>query len=395
MKTKLLFVMNNLQCGGAEKALISLLHAIDYKRYEVDLLLFKKEGVFLNIVPNEVTILNEQEEFRYFDGRVIDNVLKAISSRRFDLAISRIKAARIFRTENNGAVCEQKVWKYISPCLSNVKKEYDVAIGFLEKNPIYFCLEKAKAKRKIGFIHNDYKQMGMDRTLDLPYFQQLDGIMTVSDSCADVLRQQFPEYQQKIKVIQNILSKSTIHTLAMNEMPLPFQGLKLLSIGRLHRQKGFDLALETAALLKKKGVPFKWLILGEGSERENLIQLSTKYQLEEEVQFIGIKENPYPYIRWADAYIQPSRFEGKSIAVEEAKILYKPVIVTNYSTSGDQIIHGQTGLIANMTAESLAETILQLFADESLQHQLMDGLGKEKLGTEDEIKRFYQYIKVG
>lgn len=79
--------------------------------------------------------------------------------------------------------------------------------------------------------------MGMDRTLDLPYFQQLDGIMTVSDSCADVLRQQFPEYQQKIKVIQNILSKSTIHTLAMNEMPLPFQGLKLLSIGRLHRQK--------------------------------------------------------------------------------------------------------------------------------------------------------------
>lgn len=113
------------------------------------------------------------------------------------------------------------------------------------------------------------------------------------------------------------------------------------------------------------------------------------------MKFIGIKENPYPYIRWADIYIQPSRFEGKSVAVEEAKILYKPVIVTNYSTAGDQINHGQTGLIANMTAESLAETIVQLFADESLQHQLMEGLGKEKLGTEDEIKRFYQYIKVG
>jgi glycosyltransferase involved in cell wall biosynthesis len=393
MKKKLLFVMNNLNCGGAEKALISLLETLDYSKYEIDLFLFEHEGLFLNKIPKQVNLLSQPNEYQYFNMSVKKAVLNCLSEGKPHIAINRIAAGFIFRTERNKARCEQRVWKYISKSVNELKKEYDVAIGYLEKNPIYFCLEKVNAKKKIGFIHNDYEKLGMDSKIDMKYFKKLDHIVTVSFECANVLKKKFPGFKRKISVMHNIVSSQVINRLSLDSTPFNYEGVKLVSVGRLTYQKGFDIAIEACEKLIKEGLDFKWLIVGEGEERFKLESLIKEKQLEKNFILLGLKENPYPYIKAADIYIQPSRFEGKPIAIDEAKILRKPILVTNFSTAKDQITHEQNGLIVEMDANSVAIGLTKLINEENFRKKLSNGLSKENYsGTDSEINVFYKLI---
>ncbi|WP_169086943.1 glycosyltransferase [Paenibacillus sp. PL91] len=393
MKMKLLFVMNNLNCGGAEKSLLSLLQTIDYARFDVDLYLFKHEGIFLSKIPRAVNLLEEPVHYRYFDMSMKLAIMDCLKKGRIDLAFARLRAGYIFFTEKNPARCEQRVWKYLSKTLPALHKRYDAAIGFLEKNPVYFSIEKANAAKKIGFIHNDYDKLRMDPFLDAPYFAQLDHLVTVSDGCGEVLIQRFPQHSQKVKVIHNIVSPSMIHEMSEEETGFaPNNGIKIVSIGRLNYQKGFEMAIEACKVLVDKGYNVKWYVIGEGEDRSKLEQLILQHQLDRHFHLLGLKENPYPYMKEADIYVQSSRFEGKSIAIDEAKILNKPIIVTNFSTAKDQIVHNQNGLIVDMNAEALADGIKLLIDDEKLRDSLVGQLSKEHYGTEMEIEKLYALI---
>lgn len=381
--------MNNLNCGGAEKALVSLLQTIDYNKYNVDLLLFKKEGIFLNNIPQDVNLLKEPFGYNYFDMSIKNAILGCIKKFRFDIAINRLLAGLIFKTEKSRVICEQKVWKYISRGINSLNKQYDVAIGYLEKNPIYYCVEKVNANKKIGFIHNDYEKLGMNPDIDGKYFNQLDNIITVSEGCAEVLKQTFPQHKSKIQVMYNIISPKVIHKMANEDINIDKEKINIVSVGRLNYQKGFDIAIEACGLLKKNGYNFVWNILGEGEERHKLEEMIKEHHLENMFILEGIKENPYPYIKHADIYVQPSRFEGKSIAIDEAKILNKPILVTNFSTAKDQIDDQTNGLIVDMNPESIYKGIKQLIDSEELRGRLSQNLSNEELGTEKEIEKLY------
>jgi len=394
MKKDILFVINNLNCGGAEKALISLLETIDYSIYNVDLFLFKHEGLFFNKIPKQVNLLEEPFEYQYFDMSIKTAIKDSIKKGRIDIAISRVCAGYIFNVEKNRARCEQRVWKYISRSLKTINKRYDVAIGYLEKNPVYFCIDKVNANKKIGFIHNDYDKLGMDPKVDLKYFGELDSIVTVSEECANVLKQRFPKYKQKVHVMHNIVSPNIIHKMSLESFNFIEKGIKLVSVGRLNHQKGFEMAIEACKYLIESGYDVKWYVIGEGQERIKLEQKIGENDLQDIFILLGMKDNPYPYIREADIYVQPSRFEGKSIAIDEAKILHKPIVVTNFSTATDQIQNEENGLIVGMDAQSIFEGIKRLIDDEVLMKNLIGGLTNESLGTEREIQKLYELMKV-
>lgn len=391
MKKDILFVMNNLHCGGAEKALISLLETIDYSKYNVDLLLFKKEGLFLTKVPKEVNLLDEPKHLKYFDMPIKKALVEILSKREFKLIVARILFGYIYRTEKNRARCEQLSWKYLSKSLDKVNKNYDVAIGYLEKNPIYFCVEKVRAHQKIGFIHNDYNKLGMDPKLDINYFKSLNRIITVSEQCAIELKRTFPTYKSKIDVMFNIVSPNMIYRMARDKIELN-DGLKILSIGRLNYQKGFEMAIEACKLLVDNGYDITWYVIGEGEERENLQNMINNLGLKERFLLLGVKENPYPYIQNSDIYVQPSRFEGKSVAIDEAKLLNKPIVVTNFSTAKDQIVDEENGLIVNMDPLSIYCGIKRLLDDECLRMTLINTLKTTESGTEGEIEIFYKFL---
>lgn len=395
MKKKILFVINNLNCGGAEKAIISLLETINYSEYDIDLLLFKQEGIFMSKIPKEVNLLSEPEYYKYFDMSVKKAIVELIKKRRFDVVLARLLSIYVFKTEKSKTVLEQRVWKYLSKGIGKLDIEYDVAIGYLEKNPVYFCVDKVKAKRKIGWIHNDYEKLGMNKEIDDKYFSKLDYIFTVSEECLNVLKRIFPQYKYKFKLMNNIVSVETIKKLSsekVSDIKFSNENINIVSVGRLNYQKGFEMAVEACATLKKKGYKINWIIVGEGEERVKLENLIKELNIEKEFKLLGIRENPYPYVKQSDIYVQPSRFEGKSIAIDEAKILSKPIVVTNFSTATDQIISGFNGLICDMNSESLANEIEKIINNDELKNKLINNLLKETLGNEEEIKKLYNVI---
>jgi glycosyltransferase involved in cell wall biosynthesis len=396
MKKNLLFVMPSLSAGGGERSLVNLLSQMNFEKYNVDLFLFSHEGIFMDLLPAEVNVLPLNEEYSRFSQPVLSSVRQLISSGSAKLAYSRMMFSLTNHTVKEVGLKEQDGWKYLSPSLSKLNKKYDAAIGFLEKTSIYFCVEKVDASKKIGWVHNDYDKLGLDPSFDEGYFEQLDHIVTVSDECSNVLKRRFPNQSHKVNVIHNIVSPRVIAHLASKERDDVYNRKKgelvILSIGRLHEQKGFELAVHTAKLLKDKGHSFQWNIIGEGDEREKLTELIAVNGLEHQVKLLGLRPNPYPYIKQADIYAQTSRFEGKAIAIDEAKILSKPILVTNFSTARDQIKDGIEGLIVEMETEAVAVGISRLLQDQGIRNRLSEHLSRLELGTEEEIEKLYQLL---
>ncbi|WP_140487698.1 glycosyltransferase [Flavobacterium sp. GSA192] len=394
MKKKILFVIPSLAAGGAEKSLVNLLHQIDFDKYEVDLFLFKKAGLFLNSVPTEVTILEPPTLFEKFNSNLVHSILYFLSRGNLKLLFSRIQFFVTNRLNSNSAIAEQKSWKYYQHSIKGLEKKYDAAIGFLEKSAIYFIVDKVVSKKKIGFIHNDYNQLGLDKKFDKPFFNQLDSIVTVSEQCANVLNQEFPEFKRKVEVVFNINSAKLIKQLAFQDNAIEINSdvINIVSVGRLDYQKGFDMAIDAFCIIKSKGYDIKWYVIGEGNERFALENNIHKLGLSNSFFLLGLRENPYSYLRLCDLYVQPSRYEGKSIAVDEAKILEKPIVVTNFTTAKDQINSGVNGLITDMNPEAIADAIVSIIKNKEMAASFTANLSDEKLGTEEEINKLYQLI---
>lgn len=391
-KKDILFIMNSLHCGGAEKALVSLLQNFDYSKYNVDLFLFQHEGLFLHQLPKEVCLLPEPYKYKYFDMSYKQMFVSAIKRLDFKTILARTAMSIVLKTESIPALKEQKSWKYLSFGLDKLPKKYDCAVGYLEKKPNYFCIDKVAATVKIGYVHVDYEMMQLSPSIDKPFFDKFNSIVTVSEECKEVLDKVFPEYLGKFHYIKNMVSIATINTLAACEIDGMADGITFVSLGRLTYQKGFEFAIEASALLVSKGINFTWYVLGEGGERLALEALIAKYELQNNFILLGIKENPYPYIKKATLFIQTSRYEGKSIAVDEAKILNKPILLTNFTTAKDQIEDGVNGMIVAMNPEAIANGIIEVLQNKSLQEVFQMNLSKEKLGTEAEIEHFYQLL---
>ncbi|NGM85592.1 glycosyltransferase [Paenibacillus sp. 7124] len=396
MKKNLLFVMPGLSAGGGEKSLVNLLSQIDFGQYAVDLFLFNHEGIFMEFLPKEVNVLPLPESFRLFHLPLARSVKELVLRHKLPLAYSRTMFAFKNAVSQSQAVTEQYSWKYISRSVEPLEKRYDVAIGFLEKTSTYFCVDKVNAVKKIGWVHIDYDKLGMDPEFDKGYFQRLDHIVTVSEECVDILARRFPEQRHKIELIYNIISPRIIRQMA-DQAKVDVYGrsgneIVILSIGRLHPQKGFELAIEACKLLVNKGYDIRWNVIGSGEEKARLTRLIREHGLENHFKLLGLMTNPYSYIKHADFYVQTSRFEGKSIAIDEAKILNKPILVTNFSTAKDQIRHEHNGLIASMNPEDIARGIERLIEDRELRARLSRNLSLEKLGTEEEIDKLYRLV---
>lgn len=392
-KKKLLFVIPSLDAGGGEKSLVNLLNSLDFNKFQVDLVLFKPSGIFMKLIPKEVHLVSLSQNYQAFSKPIATSMLSFLKKGNIGLIWSRLNYTITNFINKNKGIAEQKTWDYLKSSIGQLDKEYDVAIGFLEKSSIYFVVDCVSATRKIGFIHNDYDQLDLDSDFDLPYFKKLSTIATVSEECADVLKKNFPSEQDKIRVIYNIVSSQLIHKLAAAPCEIDTKDMVLLSIGRLHPQKGFDIALEAALILKNKNITFRWYVIGEGAERKSLESNIEAKGLQDCFILLGLKENPYPYIKAATICVQTSRYEGKSIAIDEAKILHKPIVVTNFTTAKDQISNNETGLIVAMNPESIVEGILKFTEDTAFRNKVISNLKAQNFGTESEIQKIEQLFQ--
>jgi glycosyltransferase involved in cell wall biosynthesis len=400
LKKRLLFIADNLKVGGVEKSLVSLLRCIDYQRYDVDLLLFKKEGLFLKQVPKDVNIITSPNYVSYFqvskDG--ISRMMFQSLIKNGPLFTWKFLKGLLNGLKNkNMGIARQKLWVQLHERFPSYTGNYDAAVGFSGGLTTYFMMDKINAEKKLAWVHLDYRMLRQDDQINKSYFERCDQVVTVSPRCGEVLKEVFPELKNKIKVMYNIVSPTLINELS-NEEPtlydLEFKGLTILTMGRLSSQKGLDIAIPAVSQLAKDGYKFKWYVLGDGPEEEQIRKKIKEFEVEEFFVLLGTTDNPYPYLKTADIYAQPSRFEGKAIAIDESKILHKPILVTDFSTVKDQIKNRENGIIVPMSSEGIYNGLKKLLDSSSLRVELSRNLEQESVGNEYEINKFYEFISL-
>ena len=391
---KLLFVMPSLDSGGAEKSLVNLLNIIDYTHYNVDLLLLKQEGLFLNQIPKEVNILPVVDALHYA-YKIDKYVFHSFASIKSGfLRIMSTFICKLFYKKNSR---QQRWLKFYKRYLPNLENNYDVAIGFLEGDASYYVIDKVHAIKKILWIHNDFNEIKKNEDANVyeTYFKKANAVATISKKCVDILKQNYPRLQDKFLCLPNLTSSDLIEKLSEQYQITEFKKneFNILSIGRLTKQKGYDLAINALKILKDYDSNVHWWIIGAGELENQLKKLVKEAALEEYITFLGLKENPYPYIKKCDLLVQSSRWEGKSVVLDEAKILATPILATNYSTIQDQLIDQMEGLIVDMNPIDIAKGIDLLINDKSLYKIIESYLAQHNYGNEEEIKKYYNFFE--
>lgn len=167
---------------------------------------------------------------------------------------------------------------------------------------------------------------------------------------------------------------------------------RLLSIGRFTEAKNYDNVPDICRRMLNEGVDVKWFIIGFGGDEQLIRQKIDEAGMQEHVIILGKRSNPYPYIKACDIYVQPSRYEGKSVTVREAQMLCKPVVVTDYPTAKSQIRNGVDGVIVPMDNAACAKGIAEVILDKKLRKRIEDYLHTHDYGNESEIEKFYKLL---
>lgn len=387
MKKNILFIVSDMESGGFQKSLVSLLQCFDYDKYNVDLLVLSPKGIFMNQIPKEVNLVQvdiPSNFFKSFPRGAID----LIKEGKYILAVKRTIHFIMSRFDKGKAAI------YMSKQIPSLDKEYDVSIDYNGQQILYYMMDKIKSKKKISYFHSDYKKWDYYKSADNKYYPKVDNIVTISDICKESLDETFPNCKDKTKVIHNISSPKIIRDLAMEKCETGFneQYTNIIMVGRPSNVKGYDFAIESCAKLKKEGYKVRFYSIGTSDDVEKFKQLVRKLDVEKEFIFIGETNNPYKFIKNADIYVHPSRFEGKSVAIDEAKILCKPIVITNFTTAKDHIENEVNGLIVEMSSDGVYKGIKRLIEDTSLQKRFAVNLSKEDLGNESEVNKLYELI---
>ena len=390
--------MHYLELGGAEMSLIGLLHALDYSKYDVDLFIHRHQGELMQFVPKEVNLLPEISAYSCIECPITETISKG----QFGVAWGRLKAkmrARRYQPQDASKpqyAIYQYVAQEIEPYLPTLELygEYDLAISFLQ--PHNYVLTKVKAKKKACWIHTDYTKVEFDVEAELPVWSAYDHIVSISPDVTKSFLRVFPSLQDKIVLIENILSSDFVRERAgemevSEEMPKRVGSVNVLSVGRFTDAKNYDNVPDICRRIREKGIDLHWYIIGFGNDAM-IRQRIHEAGMENYVIILGKRTNPYPYMKACDIYAQPSRYEGKSVTVREAQMLCKPVVVTEYPTAESQIKNGLDGIIVPMANEGCAQGMANYIKDVKLQQQIEGYLQIHDYGNENEICKLYELI---
>lgn len=392
--------MHYMELGGAESALLGMLQAHDPERADIDLFLYDHRGELLPYLPIEkINLLPMENAFSMLERPIKELILAGY----WRIAWGRIKARFVGRQERKNNVENLDdisifyyVAKYVTPYLPkiNPSTEYDLAISFLQ--PHQYILEKVNAKKKLAWVHTDYSKVFASQKEE-KIWGGYDYIGAISEEVGNGFVKRFPSLKSKIFPIENILSSAFIRQRAKEEqVKFSAETVNLLTIGRYCYPKKLD---EIPAIVKRilPVVPnLRWYIIGYGaeSEEQKIKDQIAAEGVQQNVILLGKQSNPYPYIQACDIYVQPSRYEGKSITVREAQILCKPVIVTSYPTASSQVIDGTDGIIVPLEIEPCARSIAKLIKNEEMIEKITTYVCLHDYGNEHEIEKLYKLAKI-
>ncbi|MBQ7922070.1 MAG: glycosyltransferase [Clostridia bacterium] len=349
---KIIIVNNNMKIGGVQKSLYNLLWALDAEqKYEVTLLLFRKTGLYAERLPDSVKVVECSGPFRYLGMSQSEcgNNRRDKIVRSFLAGLSRI--------------CGRSTALYLmlgrQPA---VEGTYDCAIAYLHngrREAFYggvqeFVLERIQARRKIAFLHGDYRNCGADHKENHRTLERFDQIAACSDGCRQVLESVLPHLKEKCVTVQNCHRFEEIRSLAEEDPPFyDKKQVNVVMVSRLTHEKGMERALEAAAVGIAKGLTMKLHIVGSGPMEEQLRERTERLGIQEYVVFYGEQTNPYRYMNKADLLLITSYHEAAPMIIDEARILGIPTLTTATTSSTDMVLGRDCGWVCENSQEAL------------------------------------------
>lgn len=356
---KILLLMTDMECGGVQTSLINFIKELKKYDVEITLLLDYAEGVWFERLPKDIQI----EQIKYS----CEGVHKLIwPHHRVSFIQDIIYHILVHLVDRFGKkdTGRNKRYSFLLKHIKPIEEQYDIAIDYHGYGAITTVVlaRKVDAKYKAVFIHDENMDCMREAETDL---ELMNEFLSVSKSCKEIFEEKFPEYRKKSSYFPNIIDKEMILQKAKDPCDLVKnpKGLTLVTVGRVMKQKGYDFAVKVASELKCRGIDFKWFCIGEGFLMDEIQSLIQENQLEEEFIMLGRKDNPYPYMKLADIYVQTSYHEGFGLAIAEALILGCVVLSTNIECVAEQITNGENGVLEEMDVIKFADDICELRND--------------------------------
>ena len=394
MRKKILFVINTMGRAGAETALLELLKYLDSPVYDISLYVIMGQGEMIGKLPSYVRLRNPKfKENSVLSPKGKWGMMKTVCGAFFKNGRQIKKLQNMVKSflsmKKRGKVQMDKLlWRMLSDGSLRLDEDFDLAVAWLEGASAYYVADHVKATRKCAFIHIDYESAGYTEEMDLNCWDSFDRIFMVSQEVKEHFLAVYPEYADKAGIFHNLVDQEGIRRSSREKGGFSdgYEGIRLLTVGRLTYQKAYDIAIDAMKLLKDRGCRVRWYVLGEGDQRKVLEKKIAALRLKEDFVLLGAVENPYPYFAQTDIYIHATRFEGKSIAIQEAQTLGCAVIASDCNGNREQVVDGVDGILCRLTPEGIAESIELLLRDEEKRDALGKAAEKKNMAQEQEMQ---------
>lgn len=359
---KVFFLLSSMNVGGVEKAFLSMIALIPKDRYEIHLGLLSLRGGFLDEVPKHV-IIHHIDCYAEHKKIINDPPLKVIK----ELLIQKyfIKAFIQLLLYIHFKLTHNRYWlyEYILRKEPMFPINFDLAVAYAgpSQSIDYYVCKKIKAKKKCGWIHFDISKFGIDKGMTNVLYKNYDKIFLVSKTAKEHFDLEFPSLKDKTEVFYNVVSIVDIKNKAALGPSFEdnFDGLRILTVGRMTKEKGQDYAIKALKIIRDRGVNAKWYFIGDGNHRATCEQLAKELGISDYVYFLGTKTNPYPYMKDCDIYVQPSRHEGYCITLAEARVFGNPIVATDFVGAKEQLATRENALVTGFSESDMAEGVLQ------------------------------------
>lgn len=367
-----------MNLGGTERSLLNLISSLP-EDYEIDVLLLEEKGLLLNRFPKNVNL-------KQIENHEKINEFIRLGCRRF--AFNELKRGNPISFLKNifvFSLYKIKILKHpyygISNLIKNQPDSYDMAAAYAGPHDFisYYTLNYIHAQQRFQWIHFDIERVTFHRRFAKEIYRYYDKIVCVSDLVRKNLEERLNEnLKAKIQVFHNVLNYKEIQEKS-REYKSDFNSnlVNILTVGRLTKEKGHLEFLGAIERLKNDGLDFQWTIVGDGGKRAEIEREIQKLNLENYVRLIGSKENPYPYFRDCDIYLQPSLYEGHALSIIEAKFFKKPILANDFAGIKDEIQNGINGIICKPETEEQYKELKKLIQSEGLREKLIDSLNEE------------------
>ncbi|WEG11501.1 glycosyltransferase [Pullulanibacillus sp. KACC 23026] len=376
MRQRVLFMLSSMRIGGVEKAFTSLLSEIPRNRYDVTVMLLEKRGELLNLIPEWVHVV-EAPWYKTIKPIIMGTPQQTIQLYRSKRRYARILSFIGYYLVSKHANDRLAYYNYVMRDIEKEQDKYDIAVAYQGPTDIidFYIAYKVEAARKLSWVHFDVNHHVINKRLYNKMYQEFDQLVAVSSAAKKSLVQLIPSVRNKVIVVENILSEKAIKEMAKASIQFDpgFEGIKIVTVGRLSKEKGQDLLIPVLKKLQEEGYNARWYCVGEGKARIEYESLIESYQLSDDFILLGSTLNPYPYIAEADIYVQPSRHDSFCLTLAEAKLLKKPIVATNFIGAYEQLVDGYNGFIVNNEKE-LFNRLKQLIDNKELRKKLINNL---------------------